>query len=341
VKMLEIQGLATEFKTRQGVVRAVNNVSYSVERGEILGIVGESGSGKSAGMLSVMGLLADNGRVVSGKIFFDGQDISWPENPSKSQLRQHQKRISALRGNRMAMIFQDPLTALNPVLKVGLQITEAIRAHKKISQAEARKKALELLEQVGISNPKKRMDQYPFEFSGGMRQRIIIAIALSCGPDLLIADEPTTALDVTMQAQILELLARICRAKNMAVILITHDLGVVASLCSRVLIMYGGAIAEEGLADEIFYNPRHPYTVGLLASVSSADSDEELIPIPGTPPDLLHLPRGCAFMSRCPNAMRICREFRPPRSAFSETHYCSCWLHSRESALSVIEQGGR
>jgi oligopeptide transport system ATP-binding protein len=340
VKVLEIQGLTTEFKTRQGIVRAVNNVSYSVEKGEILGIVGESGSGKSAGMLSMMGLLADNGRVVSGKIFFDGRDISWPENPAGGRFRQYQKRMAALRGNRMAMIFQDPLTALNPVLKVGVQITEAIRAHKKISAPEAKKNALELLEQVGISNPKERMDQYPFEFSGGMRQRIIIAIALSCGPDLLIADEPTTALDVTMQAQILELLKKICRSKNMAVILITHDLGVVASLCSRVIIMYGGAIAEEGLTDEIYYNPRHPYTVGLLASVSSADSDEELIPIAGTPPDLLRLPRGCAFMSRCPNAMRICRDFRPPRSVFSETHSCGCWLHSRESALSVIEQGG-
>jgi oligopeptide transport system ATP-binding protein len=338
VKILEISGLTTEFKTRQGTVRAVNNVSYTVEKGEILGIVGESGSGKSVGMLSMMGLLADNGRVSAGKILFDGQDISWPSNPTGANLRQYQKKMHALRGNKMAMIFQDPMTSLNPVLKVGVQITEAIQAHIKVSGTEAKKRAIELMELVGIPAPEKRMDQYPFEFSGGMRQRIIIAIALSCGPELLIADEPTTALDVTVQAQILELLQEICRTKNMAVIMITHDLGVVASLCSRVIIMYGGAVAEEGLTDEIYYSPRHPYTVGLLTSVSSGESGEALIPIAGTPPDLLNLPAGCAFMNRCPQAMRICKDFPPPRTGFSDTHYCSCWLHSRESALPLISK---
>ncbi|GHV94821.1 ABC transporter ATP-binding protein [Spirochaetia bacterium] len=339
MKVLEISGLTTEFKTRQGTVKAVNNVSFGVEKGEILGIVGESGSGKSVGMLSMMGLLADNGRVSSGKIIFNGIDISWPANPTKSRLRQYQKKMHSFRGNKMAMIFQDPMTALNPVLKVGIQITEAIQAHIIMSNRDAKKRAVELMELVGIPNPQKRMEQYPFEFSGGMRQRIIIAIALACDPDLLIADEPTTALDVTIQAQILELLQEICRAKNMAVIMITHDLGVVASLCNRVIIMYGGAVAEEGLTDEIYYSPRHPYTVGLLTSVSSGESGEALIPIAGTPPDLLRLPKGCAFMSRCPNAMRICKEFRPPRSEFSETHQCRCWLHSRTLALPIIEGG--
>ncbi|MDR3121941.1 MAG: ABC transporter ATP-binding protein [Clostridiales bacterium] len=326
--LLNIQDLTVEFTTPQGTVRAVRNVDYGVGAGEIVGVVGESGSGKSVGMLTLMGLLADNGRVPTGTIEFDGRDISPSGLTSKAQRRDYEVRMRKIRGNEIGMIFQDPMTYLNPILTIRRQMTEGIITHTRCTEKEAEHIAVGLLGRVGIPNPQSRMRQYPFEFSGGMRQRIIIAIALSLNPKLVIADEPTTALDVTVQAQILEMIRKLAREEGMAVVLITHDLGVVASLCDRISIMYAGRIVEEGTADEIFYDTRHPYTEGLLGSINnhSTDAKKALIPIPGSPPDLLKLPDGCAFAPRCARAMRVCVGHAPARTAFSETHSCSCWL---------------
>ena len=340
MKLLEIKNLTTEFKTKQGIVQAVRNVSYSVDKGEIFGIVGESGSGKSVGMLSLMGLLASNGRVVKGELIFNGEDIS-PVNPQYvNDKKAYEKKMQEIRGNSIGMVFQDPMTFLNPILKIGTQMTEGIIRHTGCSKKEARDRALELMRKVGIPSPEKRLNQYPFELSGGMRQRIIIAIALSCNPQLIIADEPTTALDVTVQAQIIDLLKEIAAEMGTAIIMITHDLGVVASMCQRINIMYGGQIVEEGTADEIFYEPKHPYTKGLLKSVGThGDSKRQsLQPIPGTPPDLLKLNTGCAFMPRCPEAMKICRDYMPAKTSFSETHCCSCWKYCREQADKIVEE---
>lgn len=327
--LLEVKNLSTEFKTDQGRVQAVRNVSFSLNQGEVLGIVGESGSGKSQTMYSIIGLLAENGEVVSGDVTFDGVDIS--RNHYKTK-KEYEAAMSKLRGNTMAMIFQDPMTFLNPVLKIETQLVEPLMNHTKMSKREARERALELMRLVGIPSPEKRITQYPFEFSGGMRQRIVIAIALACNPKLIIADEPTTALDVTIQAQVLELIDHLREERDSSIIMITHDLGVVAKLCDRVAIMYGGKIVEIGTDKEIFYDPKHPYTLGLLSCIANPEDDDvkELTPIPGSPPDLLNPPKGCPFVDRCPEAMKVCKNYMPSVTEFSATHQCACWLnHSK------------
>lgn len=324
--LLEVENLQTDFTTDQGTVYAVRDVSFSIEQGEALGIVGESGSGKSQTMYSIIGLLADNGAVKANKIVFDGKDIN-PNNYAGK--KEYEEAMKDLRGNSMAMIFQDPMTFLNPILKIGKQLEEPIMNHHKVSEKEAHEQALELMKKVGIPSPEKRINQYPFEFSGGMRQRIIIAIALANNPKLIIADEPTTALDVTIQAQVLELIDELKTNSGSSVIMITHDLGVVAKLCDRIAIMYGGKIVEIGTDKEIFYDPRHPYTKGLLNCIANPDDEEEkeLEPIAGSPPDLLNPPKGCPFVDRCPDALRICKEMQPGVTSFTETHQCACWLN--------------
>ena len=330
--LLEIKNLCTEFSTDQGAVYAVRGVSLALESGEVLGIVGESGSGKSQTMYSIMGLLAENCRVTQGSVCFDGQDISRAAFDSR---KKYEAAMRRLRGNSMSMIFQDPMTFLNPVLKIETQLVEPLLNHTSMTRDQAREKALELMRLVGIPAPEKRIRQYPFEFSGGMRQRIIIAIALACSPKLIIADEPTTALDVTIQAQVLELIGQLREERDSAIVLITHDLGVVAKLCDRVAIMYGGKIVEIGTDKEIFYEPRHPYTNGLLACIANPEQDREtpLTPIPGSPPDLLDPPKGCPFVDRCAKAMRICKTHMPEEAVFSATHRCSCWLNESEAVV--------
>lgn len=322
--MLDIKNLTTQFSTENGTVQAVRDVTIQVEKGEILGIVGESGSGKSQTMYSVMGLLASNGRVAEGEISIDGRDLS-PKNYTK---KEYDDIMSHIRGNDMAMIFQDPMTFLNPVLTIETQLTEPILNHNDISKEEARERAIELMKKVGIPSPEKRIKQYPFQFSGGMRQRIIIAMALACNPKVIIADEPTTALDVTIQAQVLDLIANLKKEIDSSIIMITHDLGVVASICDRIAIMYGGKIVEIGTAEEIFYEPKHPYTKGLLSCVANPEDKEkkELHPIPGSPPDLLNIGDWCPFVDRCENAMKVCKLKMPAEEQYSDTHTCSCWL---------------
>ena len=329
MKLLEINHLETEFATKNGMVQAVRGVSLHVDKGEVIGIVGESGSGKSVTMLSVMGLLAENGNVKCGEILFDGRNISAAGLKTNHERKSHERVMRGIRAKEIAMIFQDPMTFLNPVLRIDTQMTESIMLHQKVSRAEARAKAVELMKLVSIPSPEHRLKQYPFEFSGGMRQRIIIAIALSCNPKLIIADEPTTALDVTSQAQILELLVELRRKIDMSIIMISHDLGVVAFSCSRVIIMYGGKIVEQGTNRDIFHHPKHPYTWGLLNSINDPEDErgKELIPIPGSPPDLLRPPEGCAFVDRCAKAMVVCKRVPPPTSHFGEKHSCSCWLY--------------
>ncbi len=325
--MLDIKHLTTEFTTDNGVVRAVRDVSLHVEKGEVLGIVGESGSGKSQTMFSVMGLLAQNGRISEGSIQIDGEEISPAIIKDK---KEYEAKMDRIRGNDMAMIFQDPMTFLNPVLRIQTQLIEPIINHNPgISKQEAINRAIELMRKVGIPSPETRIRQYPFQFSGGMRQRIIIAIALACDPKIIIADEPTTALDVTIQAQVLELISNLKEEIDSGIIMITHDLGVVASICDRIAIMYGGKIVEEGTTDEIFYNPKHPYTKGLLSCISNPDEIErkELHPIPGSPPDLLNIEDNCPFADRCEQAMKVCKLAMPQAEQFSETHFCSCWLN--------------
>ncbi len=320
--LLEIKNLRTVFNTYAGQVSALNNINFEVRQGEAVGIVGESGSGKSVTMLSVMKLLSENGKVVEGDILFDGKrlnDLS-------------RKEMEDLRGNQIGMIFQDPMTSLNPVFTVGNQLMEAILKHNKISKAEAKKRAIDMLRLVGIPSPEKRISQYPHEFSGGMRQRAMIAMALSCEPKLLIADEPTTALDVTIQAQILELMKDLKDKINTSIILITHDLGLVADICQRVMVMYGGTIVEQGTVDEIFYEPKHPYTVGLLKSIPRLNMGKErLVPIEGQPPDMIKPPAGCPFVARCPRAMEICDIKKPEYKEVSEGHGTCCWLYQMDS----------
>ena len=336
--LLEIKNLCVEFKTRGGIVKAVRNVSYSVDDGELLGVVGESGSGKSVGMLAIMGLLASNGCVSSGEILLDGEDISPLAPAFAGKPKAYEEKMKAIRGNRIGMVFQDPMTYLNPVLRIGTQLTEGILCHEKCSREEAKKRAISLMKQVGIPSAEERFRQYPFEFSGGMRQRIVIAIALACRPRLIIADEPTTALDVTVQAQIIDLLREIAQVEHTAVIMITHDLGVVAQMCDRVNIMYAGEIVERGTLDEIFYEPKHPYTQGLLKSVDThgAAGRQSLSSIPGTPPDLLKLNTGCAFMPRCSQAMKICKDYMPAAHTFSGSHCAACWNYCREAADGIV-----
>ena len=324
-KLLKVRHLQVEFTTDQGTVYAVRDIRFSLEPGEILGIVGESGSGKSVSMYAIMGLLAANGRVEASKIEFDGQNINRSSFPSE---KEYLKKMNELRGNSISMIFQDPMTFLNPVLTIEKQLTEPILNHNKISRREARERALELMRKVGIPSPEKRIKQYPHEFSGGMRQRIIIAIALANNPKLIIADEPTTALDVTIQAQILELIKSLTKESGSSTIMITHDLGVVANMRDRINIMYGGKIVETGTDEEIFYQPNHPYTKGLLACIHNPEEeDTALHPIPGSPPDLLKPPLGCPFVDRCEKAMTICKVKAPEFTNFSETHRSACWLN--------------
>ncbi len=317
-KLLEVKDLQTTFKTSAGDVYAVRGVSFYLDKGEALGIVGESGCGKSVTMMSIMRLLADNGRLSGGEIHFDGKDIS---NVKESVME-------SIRGNDIGMIFQDPMTSLNPVYTIGNQLIEPLMKHKGMKKAEAKKEAIKMLELVGIPSPEKRMKQYPHEFSGGMRQRAMIAMSLICNPKLIIADEPTTALDVTIQAQILDLMKDLKNKLNTSIILITHDLGVVADLCTRINVMYGGLVVETGTTEDIFYRGRHPYTWGLLRSVPNPkeDTKEKLKPIEGQPPDLLKPPVGCPFAARCEYAMKICIEKQPPHFEIGEKHSAACWL---------------
>ena len=316
-KLLSVRDLKTSFFTHVGEVKAVRGISFDVNEGEVLGIVGESGSGKSVTSLSIMGLLQYPGRVVDGEILLNGEDIL---TYSKDQMRK-------VRGKEIAMIFQDPMTSLNPVYTIGNQVMEMILEHEKMTKREARARAIEMLKLVGIPAAEKRIDSYPHEFSGGMRQRVMIALALSCNPKLLIADEPTTALDVTIQAQILNLIKKLNKQFGMTTMLITHDLGVVATVCDKVAVMYGGLIMEYGTADEIFYHPRHPYTMGLLGSIPHVDGGEKrrLIPIDGTPPDLINPPKGCPFSMRCKYCMNVCTQEQPPYFA-EDKHRTMCWM---------------
>ena len=325
MSMLEIQHLSTDFETENGMVHAVRDVSLSVDKGEVLGIVGESGSGKSQTMFSVMGLLSGNGIVKDGSITIDGKEIS-PK--AFSDRKEYEQVMDHIRGNDLAMIFQDPMTFLNPVLRIETQLMEPILNHMDISKEEAKKRAIELMRKVGIPSPEARIRQYPHQFSGGMRQRIIIAIALACDPKIIIADEPTTALDVTIQAQVLELISHLKEEIDSGIIMITHDLGVVASICDRIAIMYGGKIVETGTVFEIFEHPQHPYTIGLLSCISNPNELEkkELHPIPGSPPDLLNIQENCPFADRCSSAMKICKPHMPQETQISATHRCSCWL---------------
>ena len=317
-RLLEVKNLKTSFRTHIGDVQAVRGVSLYLDKGEALGIVGESGCGKSVTMMSLMRLLADNAVIESDNIMFDGQDIT---NPTE-------KEMQKIRGNEMAMIFQDPMTSLNPLFTVGQQLTEHLIKHKKVSKKEANDLAIKMLDMVGIPSPEKRLKHYPHEFSGGMRQRVMIAMSLICEPKLIIADEPTTALDVTIQAQILDLMKGLKEKVNSSIILITHDLGVVADLCTRINVMYGGLVVEEGSDEDIFYNGKHPYTWGLLNSVPNPKSEikEKLTPIEGQPPDLLKPPVGCPFAARCKYTMKVCIEKQPPLFEISEGHRAACWL---------------
>ena len=321
-KLLEIKDEKLSFFTPAGEVKALNGVSFSMNEGEVLGIVGESGSGKSVTAYSIMGLTAYPGKLIGGTIYFNGHQI---EKMSEKEMRK-------IRGNEVSIIFQDPMTSLNPVYTIGNQITEVIRLHTGKSKKEAYDRAKELLELVGINEPTKRLKQYPHELSGGMRQRVMIAIALACEPKLLIADEPTTALDVTIQAQILELMQELRKKLGMSIIMITHDLGVVASMCERIAVMYAGHIVEYGTADEIFYEPKHEYTKGLIRSIPklNVQETERLIPIEGQPVDLLNPPAGCPFAPRCANCMKICLREMPPKTELSDTHYSHCWLLQKE-----------
>ncbi len=299
---LNIQNLRTTFYTKAGPLHAVDGVSYELKKGETLGIVGESGCGKSVTSYSILGLLQPPGKISGGKIFFKGQDLA---GLSEQEMRK-------IRGKQIAIIFQEPMTALNPVLKIGDQISEQILAHENLSKLEARKRSIDLLHQVGIPSPEKRIDSYPHQLSGGMRQRAMIAMALSCNPEMLIADEPTTALDVTIQAQILDLLARLQEKYGMAVQFITHNLGVVSEITDRIIVMYAGKIVEEASSDAIFHHPMHPYTVGLLSSIPKIDHIVERLPtIEGFVPSLLNLPKGCRFQNRCPHAKEQCKNEEP------------------------------
>jgi oligopeptide/dipeptide ABC transporter ATP-binding protein len=321
--LLEVRDLSVSFRTQDGTVHAVDNVSFTVNRGEVLGIVGESGSGKSVTAMTLMRLILDQNAVFSGEVLFDGRDLM--------QLSQHD--MLQVRGTKIAMIFQDPMTSLNPVYRVGWQIEEQLRAHQDISAKQARRRTLELLGAVGIPNPQARVDDYPHQFSGGMRQRVMIAMGISCNPDVLIADEPTTALDVTIQAQILELIGNLQREFDSAVVLITHDLGVVAEVANRVAVMYAGRIVEYAEVGELFRRPQHPYTWGLLGSISRMDRPRQrrLAAITGQPPSLISLPAGCSFRPRCPHAFDRCRTERPDLAARSGAgHLDACFLPADE-----------
>lgn len=317
-KFLEVQNLSVSFFTPAGEVKAVGGISYNLNYGEVMGIVGESGSGKSVQAYSIMGLLQSPGKVTGGSIMFEGRNV----------LDMNPEQMQDFRGKSVSMIFQNPMTCLNPVYTIGNQLSEAILCHNKITKAEARDKSIEMLTLVGINNPERRMRQYPHELSGGMRQRVMIAMGLICSPTLLIADEPTTALDVTIQAQILELMKDIQKKTQMAIVFITHNLGVVAEICDKISVMYAGKIVEQGSAEDIFYRPQHPYTLGLLRSMPRIDEEEyeRLIPIEGTPVDMLNPPSGCPFAPRCSHCMKICLRKEPPTTQVGDGHISACWL---------------
>ena len=317
--LLEVKDLRTSFFTDAGEVKAVNGISFNLDRGRVLGIVGESGSGKSVTAYSIMQILASTAKILPGSsIKLDGQEL----------VGAGEKVMKTVRGNKISIIFQDPMTSLNPTYTIGHQLMEAIMLHTPRNRAEAKARAIEMLKLVNINEPEKRMNQYPYEFSGGMRQRIVSAMALACEPDILIADEPTTALDVTIQAQILELMNSLQKELGMAIIMITHDLGVVAQMCDEVIVMYAGSICEQGTADEIFYNPCHEYTKGLMRSIPTVNDDgAPLQPITGTPIDLLNMPAGCPFAPRCDAAMKICLRERPEHMVINDDHFAGCWMN--------------
>ena len=328
--ILEVKDLHTSFVTDNGEVQAVNGISFNLEAGETLGIVGESGSGKSVTAYSIMQILADNGRITGGEVLFHGEDIA----------KWNKKQMQGFRGSKCSIIFQDPMTSLNPVFTVGSQLMEAILLHTDKDKKQAKDRAIEMLTLVGVNEPESRLKQYPHELSGGMRQRVMIAMALACEPDILIADEPTTALDVTIQAQILELMQDLQKKLGMSIIMVTHDLGVIASMCDEILVMYGGRVCERGSADDIFYRPAHEYTKGLLRSIPKADNmNEKLVPIGGTPINLLQMPEGCAFCPRCDEAMKICLKEKPEEYRISDSHLASCWMNVKE--LHGAQEGER
>ena len=320
--MLEVRDLRTSFFTPAGEVKAVNGISFNLDSGKVLGIVGKSGSGKSVTAYSILQILTHPGRIVGGNIKFKGQELVGASDETMRKIR----------GNKISIIFQDPMTSLNPVYTIGNQLVEAITLHTDRNGEQAKARAVEMLQLVGINEPEKRLKQYPFELSGGMRQRVMIAMALACEPDILIADEPTTALDVTIQAQILELMQDLQKKLGMAIIMITHDLGVIASLCDEVIVMYAGSICERGTADEIFYHAAHEYTKGLLRSIPNIDSDDKtrLVPISGTPIDLLNMPKGCAFAPRCERAMKVCLTGRAKEVPVGRDHLCACWMNVKD-----------
>jgi oligopeptide transport system ATP-binding protein len=317
--LLQVKDLRTHFYTEEGLVKAVDGVSYDVQEGETLALVGESGCGKSISALSLLKLIPiPPGRIVSGEVFFEGEDL----------MKLSEDEIRKIRGNRISMVFQEPMTSLNPVLTIGKQMTEALELHLRLKSDAATARAIQLLEMVGVAEAERRITDYPHQFSGGMRQRVMIAMAMACNPKLLIADEPTTALDVTIQAQVLEVMARLSREFGTAVIIITHNLGVVARYADRVNVMYAGRIIEMSTASAVYADPRHPYTLGLLKSVPRLDqvTDEKLVPIEGLPPDLGHLPPGCAFYARCTFRIDKCREEYPPFALVADNHYAACWV---------------
>lgn len=324
--LLEIKNLRTNFMTSNGIVQAVRGVNISLDRGECVGIVGESGCGKSVTMMSILKLLDDNAVVNADEIKFNGIDL----------MGRDAKFMRTLLGSGIGMVFQDPLTSLNPLYTIGNQLMEPIKIHTNMKSKDAREKAIELLRLVGIPSPESRLKQYPHELSGGMRQRVMIAIAISCEPDLLVADEPTTALDVTIQAQILDLMADLKNKINTSIILISHDLGIISGMCQRVIVMYGGMIMEEGSIDDIFYRTAHPYTKGLLNSIPKIENGkrEKLVPIVGSPPDLLNPPKGCPFAGRCDYAMKICGGYLPGIKDISKSHRSACWMLHPKAAMS-------
>ena len=325
--MLEVRKLRTSFFTDAGEVKAVDGVSFNLDHGKVLGIVGESGSGKSVTAYSIMQILAPTGKIVGGSVKFNGTEL----------VGASEKVLRSVRGNRISIIFQDPMTSLNPTYTIGHQLMEAILLHTNRNKKEAKARALEMLQLVNVNEPEKRLKQYPYELSGGMRQRVMIAMALACEPDILIADEPTTALDVTIQAQILDLMRDLQKKLGMAIIMITHDLGVVAQMCDEVIVMYAGGICEQGTADEIFYNPKHEYTKGLLRSIPRAENNgQRLEPITGTPIDLLNMPAGCPFAPRCNNALKVCLHQRPERLQINFNHYATCWLNIQHAFQKCI-----
>lgn len=321
MSLLSVKELNTSFFTSAGEVKAVNGVSFDLDKEKVLGIVGESGSGKSVTAYSILQILTPPGEIVSGSIKFKGEELVG----CKPEV------INKIRGNSISIIFQDPMTSLNPTYTIGNQLIEAIMLHTDRNKKQAIDRAIEMLELVGMNEPKKRLNQYPHEFSGGMRQRVMIAMALACEPDILIADEPTTALDVTIQAQILELMKDLQKQLGMAIIMITHDLGVVADMCDEIVVMYAGEICERGTADEIFYNPQHEYTKGLLKSLPSTTDRERLIPIGGNPVDLLNMPDGCPFAPRCDKAMKVCLKNKPMEIEINDSHISSCWQNVKEA----------